>query len=127
MINIGSDLRSRFGPARDQGPRGTCLVFAISDTHSFLLTKWDELSVEYLYYHALLRSNEKPPTGAKSRHALQALKLDGQPLEIAWQYLSHNPSDLKTWTPPKTAPLYRRDGTQYKADIDFIFKLLDQN
>ena len=33
-ITVRQDLRDRFGPARDQGARATCLAFAMSDTHA---------------------------------------------------------------------------------------------
>ena len=33
-ITVRHDLRGRFGPARDQGGRETCLAFAMSDAHA---------------------------------------------------------------------------------------------
>ncbi len=37
---VQQDLRFRFGTARDQGARPTCLAFAASDTHAALRTPW---------------------------------------------------------------------------------------
>jgi len=33
-IDVVCDIRHRFGPARDQGMRPTCLAFAVSDAHA---------------------------------------------------------------------------------------------
>ena len=42
-ITVSVDLRALFGPARDQGPRPTCLAFAASDAHAALAMGWAPL------------------------------------------------------------------------------------
>ena len=55
-ITIRHDLRGRFGPARDQGGRETCLAFAMSDAHAAARgNPWAALCCEYLFYHAKQR------------------------------------------------------------------------
>ena len=44
-MTIDCDLRHLFGPARDQGPRQTCMAFAASDTHAAILPYWDRFPV----------------------------------------------------------------------------------
>src|SRR5258708_38222177 len=51
-IKIAKDLRSMFGPVRDQGQRPTCLAFAASDLHAAVRGAWAPLSCEYIFYHA---------------------------------------------------------------------------
>jgi hypothetical protein len=47
MVKIIVDLRSKFGVARDQNPRPTCMAFAASDTHAALRSVWTPLSAEW--------------------------------------------------------------------------------
>lgn len=62
-IIVRRDLRGRFGAARDQGGRETCLAFALSDTHAAARgLPWSPLSCEYLFYHAKQR-DKTPPHG----------------------------------------------------------------
>ncbi len=94
-ITIRHNLQSKFGPSRDQGARPTCLVFATSDAHAAARGPWEDLSCEYLYYHAKRRENAPPSTGARPSFIRQALEHDGQPVEADWRYLVHdrpNPS-----------------------------------
>src|SRR5436305_462757 len=52
-ITVSRDLRGRFGSARDQEARQTCLAFAMSDAHAAAIGgMWSPLSCEYLFYHA---------------------------------------------------------------------------
>ncbi len=55
-ITVRHDLRGRFGSARDQEGRETCLAFAMSDAHAAARgDPWSPLSCEYLFYHAKQR------------------------------------------------------------------------
>jgi C1A family cysteine protease len=99
-IAVQHDLRARFGPARDQGARPACMVFAASDAHAGARGAWEELSCEYLYYYAKQRESTPPDVGTSLRAVREALEQDGQPLEIAWPYLSHLPADMSKWKPP---------------------------
>jgi len=97
-ITIRHDLRSQFGPAREQGVRPTCLAFATSDAHAAVRdTKWAELSCEYLYYHAARREGVRHTAGVKIASIRDALDQDGQPMEAGWPYLKVVP---KKWKPP---------------------------
>jgi len=86
-VDILRDLRSEFGPARDQDQRPTCSAFAASDTHAGLRSGWDPLSAEWAYYHAVRRDGGKPDDGATLGSMLKALELDGQPHESGWPYI----------------------------------------
>lgn len=109
-ITVRHDLRSRFGPVREQGGRETCLAFALSDAHAAAIGgTWSPLSTEYLFYHAKQRDKTSPHMGTTPIAAMAALEHDGQPVEGDWPYLSDLPKDLKTWKPPaKIGTLFRR-------------------
>lgn len=122
---IHQDLRSRFGPARDQGARPTCLAFAASDTHAALRTPWSPLSCEFAFYHAQRRAGRPPTGGASLRHMLAALKIEGQPVEADWPYLASLPAELDDYKPPSDVSVYRRAGESSTGGVDGIVKTLD--
>ena len=109
-IIVRQDLRSRFGPARDQGARATCLAFAMSDTHAAMRRgAWHALSCEYLFYRAKRRDGTPVDEGTTISAARAALLQDGQPLEMGWPYLAALPADETKWKPPAgIETLYRR-------------------
>jgi hypothetical protein len=118
-VNIKTNLQSKFGPSRDQGARPTCLVFAMSDAHAAALGPWEDLSCEYLYYHAKRREGQPPTTGAKPSFTRQALQHDGQPVEADWKYLSAIPTDLALWLPPtKLGTVHRRGSAVLPGGFD---------
>src|SRR5260370_15036109 len=118
-ITVRNDLRSRFGPSRDQGSRPTCLVFAMSDTHAAARGPWEDLSCEYLFYHAKQREKASPSTGAKPSFIRQALEHDGQPVEVDWKYLAATPTDLTLWVPPaKIGTVFRRASALLPGGFD---------
>ena len=115
-IKVIHDLRHMFGPVRDQGQRPTCLAFAASDTHAGMRPGWEPLSSEFAFYRAQRRAGRPPTTGAILAHMLDALRLDGQPLEAGWPYQSATPASAATWVPPLSpGPLFGRDGYQNPA------------
>ena len=124
-IDVLCDLRHRFGPARDQGTRPTCLAFAASDTHAALRDPWAELSCEYAFFHAQRRAGRPPTAGALLPEMLAAMKEDGQPLEVNWPYLASLPRDLTAYTPPKKVVVFRRNGERRPAAMDEIIACLD--
>jgi hypothetical protein len=108
------DLRPKFGPARYQGSRPTCLAFAISDAHAQVRgLPYEELSAEFIFYHAARRyAVFNPHVGITVDNGLIALKNDGQPLESGWPYLPRIPLDLNSYEPPADSGyVYRRDAT----------------
>ncbi|MEZ5972603.1 MAG: C1 family peptidase [Hyphomonadaceae bacterium] len=128
-IAIVKDLRGRFGVARDQRERPTCIAFAISDAHSAVRGQTDPLSVEHLYYHAVQRSAKPDPdAGVTFADILTALRDDGQCAEPGWPYLDVLPSDIAQWTPPATAqPLFTRDSERPATSVDAIIENLDND
>jgi hypothetical protein len=125
-INVRRDLRGRFGPARDQGGRETCLAFAMSDAHAAARgAPWSPLSCEYLFYHAKQRDNTPPHVGTTIPAIRAALEHDGQPVEAAWPYLPALPGNLTQWKPPaKVGTLFsrssKRNGTAFAEVWDAV-------
>lgn len=124
-LAVHQDLRARFGPARDQGVRPTCLAFAASDTHAALRIPWSPLSCEFAFYHAQRRAGRPPTGGASLGHMLTALRADGQPVETDWPYLANLPATLDNYGPPSGVTVYRRAGEPRPGGVDEIVKTLD--
>jgi Papain family cysteine protease len=125
-INVLVDLRDSFGPIRNQGPRPTCLAFAASDTHAALRQGWTPLSCEYAFYQAQRRANRPPHTGAVLSFMLKALREDGQPEEAGWPYLTVNPSDADSWTPPlELGKRFGRNGMISSPAFEDVIQHLD--
>lgn len=118
-IKVRHDLRNRFGPARDQGGRETCLAFAMSDAHAAAIgTPWSPLSCEYLFWHAKQRDKSPAHLGTTVPVIRHTLEHEGQPVESDWPYLNELSNDLTTWKPPsKIETLFRRksqsNGTRF--------------
>ena len=124
-VVVKSDWRRRFGPARDQGGRPTCLAFAASDAHAALRAPWIALSCEFAFYHAQRRAGRAPTTGALLPAMLTALKSDGQPVETDWPYLETLPTDLGMYGPPGALQVFRRN-SETRADVlDEIIVMLE--
>lgn len=103
------DLRSLFGPSRNQGPRPTCMAFATSDTHAAVRGGWSPLSCEHAFYHAQKRARRGPDQGALLSSMLETLREDGQPEEAGWPYLAKTPTDFASWkVPSDVGPLFAR-------------------
>lgn len=128
-IIVRQDLRSRFGPTRDQGARATCLAFAMSDTHAAMRGgTWYELSCEYLFYRAKQRDGTPVDEGTTVSAARAALARDGQPLEMAWPYLTAQPTDVTTWKPPAdVGTLYRRSSTWGTPAFNRVWNAVEVN
>src|SRR5258708_2891504 len=109
-ITVRHDLRGRFGPARDQEGRETCLAFAMSDAQAAAIGgTWSPLSCEYLFYHAKQRDKTAADQGTTIPAIRAALEHDGQPAESGWPYLSRLPADLAQWKPSaEVGTLFRR-------------------
>ena len=126
-VAIDCDLRSKFGPVRDQGVRPTCMAFAASDAHAAVRPGWEPLSCEYAYFHALKRDGGAPSDGATLSGMLAAIKEDGQPPEPVWPYMATLPANIATWKPPaKAEPCYRRASAQGRSSAAEVFQLLDK-
>jgi len=122
-IVVHRDLASAFGPSRDQGARPTCLAFAASDCHAAIRGAWNPLSCEWIYHRAQARSGRSHADGATLGSMLDALRLDGQPIEAAWPYQQ---VVIEPWAPPAGSPnVFRTAGATAAADVDSIVALLD--
>jgi hypothetical protein len=100
------------------------MAFAASDAHAAARSSWQELSVEWAYYHALKRDGTKPHVGATMTSMLAGIKADGQPDEAGWPYIAKFFTDMGAWTPPNAKPLYRSDNTQCSATPEKIIERL---
>lgn len=127
VVVASVDLRSLFGPSRNQGSRPTCLAFAASDAHAALRGRWTPLSCEYAFYHAQRRANRAPSDGALLSSMLDALRIDGQPAESGWPYLATTPIVAASWSPPDAVgPLFGRAGGKFSPTIEDIIAELDR-
>jgi hypothetical protein len=124
-IDLVCDIRHRFGPARDQGARPTCLAFAITDAHAAVREPWAALSCEFAFYHAQRRASRPPTAAARLPEMLATLKEEGQPLEDDWPYLATLPSNLDAYGPPANVVVFRRDGESRPSGVDEVIGLLD--
>lgn len=95
------DLRPHLGPVRDQGQRPLCLSYAVSTAHEYHKGVTTPLSPEYLHYFA---SNEN---GATIPQVANALRQDGQPLEMDCPSFSTTPPT--GWQPPKGLNVFKRN------------------
>jgi hypothetical protein len=127
-VTIDCDLRSLFGPVRDQGARPTCMAFAASDAHAAVRPGWEALSCEFAYFHALKRDGGAPNDGATLAGMLASIKEDGQPPESVWPYLAMVPANITAWKPPaKTEPRYRRASARGRSSVADVVQLLDKD
>lgn len=126
-VSITADLRVRFGSARDQGARPTCLAFAVSDAHAAVRDlDWEPLSCEYLFFHAKWRDKSPIHEGTTLVAIQAALAQDGQPVEKAWAYLAEFPADLSTWKPPVgVMEVFRRGSTRQTSAFDHIWQEIE--
>lgn len=118
-VTIDVDLRERLDPARDQGQRPTCVVFALSAAHEFKRGATNYLSAEYLFYSGAQRTHKDPKQGLTRNAVREALMHDGQPLEVEWPYLATAP-DAAGWNPPTGVQ------TTHKATVEFLVRTIDE-
>ncbi len=125
-IKVSHDLRGRFGPARDQRGRETCLAFATSDAHAAAIGQpWAELCCEFLFYHAKQRDGTSVHLGTTIPAIRGALEHVGQPVESEWPYLTALPADLKKWKPPKIKNVFHRKSKPTWAGFDEVWKSVE--
>ncbi len=128
-VSVQIDLRSKFGPARDQLQRPTCIAFAASDAHAaHRPMPFNPLSAEYVFYHASLkRVVFDPHSGVGMSDILSAVESDGQPAEEGWPYLDRLPAKIDQYKPPTdVGPIYRRE-SQRRSDFDIILGMLNES
>jgi C1A family cysteine protease len=126
MIKKLVDLRGKFGPARDQNLRPTCLAFAASDAHAAVRAGGEALSAEWAYYHAIKRDGGHPDDGTTLSGMLEAIKLDGQPVETEWPYIKAPITDMNSWKPPRqVSELFYRDHRPSPVTVKEVIHRLD--
>lgn len=128
-ISVEIDLRAKFGPARDQRRRPTCIAFAASDAHAAQrMSPFLPLSAEYAFYHASQkRPAFDPHSGVGMSDILAAVASDGQPEEDGWPYLDQLPTDLAHYVPPAdVGPVYHRE-SQHQAGMAVVLATLRDN
>ena len=128
-ITVRHDLRGRFGPARDQKGRETCLAFAASDAHAVAIgDPWSPLCCEYLFFQAKQRERSPADRGTTIAAIRAALEHDGQPSEAAWPYLDMLPTDLTHWKPPdNVGMLYRRRSERRETAFKRIWDAVESD
>lgn len=91
IIEEEISLSQASNPARDQGPRPTCIAFALSELNLRLALQVEVLSPEYVYQGAAnLTPYWAPGDGVRLGLALQAAS-SGQPVEADFPYQAVEP------------------------------------
>lgn len=104
------DFRAQLGPIFDQGVRLTCLAVSVSDVHAYHLQPQtlDQLSVEYLVYHASPLPKNDPLTGLRPNDVANAVAQPGQPFARNYPYSLTQTPGQPLPVPPVLAPLMCR-------------------
>lgn len=122
-LAIAADIRSQFGPVRNQGHRLTCLAFSTSAAHEHAHKMKDQLCVEWLFYHAVRGSTARASDGISIAEACATVEQHGQPDEKHWPYAKT--LDLASWKLPASAPTKVWRGVAGPVDIPAIKGRLD--
>jgi hypothetical protein len=113
------DLRSVLLPVRDQGPRPTCLAYAVSAAHEHARRTGEYLSPEYLHFF----SDPTNPLGARSiDQVAKALQDDGQSEEADCPYLTAGPHS--GWQPANGVPVFRYSSEPKMANATTVERLV---
>lgn len=126
-MKIEVNHQTKFGAARHQGMRLTCLAFAASDLNWMAAGAPDALSPEFLYQQAgAATPNWQAGEGLYLAPTLAAAGKPGQPLEIHFPYQAASPAATLAPTPPKDAQMYSSELTQFvPTGDDVIQKIRD--
>ncbi|WP_172448592.1 C1 family peptidase [Caulobacter mirabilis] len=115
---MGIDLRSLLGPARDQGPRQTCLSFAVSDAHRASRRHGVDFSAECLHLRACAVLDQPLEEAVSPFATARVLENFGQVEEEAWPYgssaasMNDSPAFKARQAASGFAPLLVRDALQ---------------
>lgn len=114
------------GPARDQGPRGTCLAFAATGAHGVARSIRDSLSVEWLFFGAKQRDGSSQD-GTTIQAVREALEVDGQPEEQVWPYDPMRSVSGTSYRPPPLngSSCYTRSSTLQSGKVAEVIAALD--
>ncbi|MDR6872065.1 hypothetical protein J2Y55_003081 [Bosea sp. BE125] len=78
-----------------------------------------------MFYHAQRRAGLPPTEGAYLGHILEAVAVDGQPVESDWPYLTCIPDNTDDYGPPAGLRVYRRGNELVGIGVDEIVRSLD--
>lgn len=116
-VKVDIDLTGALGRVRDQGARGTCLAFALSELHRHKHGVDAVLSPEYLYRAAAAVTPGWVQMGGIPVSAgLSAVAAPGQPEEAHCPYQPNEPAAPPT-IPAGSFPLYTSAGAQMGVSI----------
>lgn len=125
-MEIITDHSNRFGSARDQGERETCLVFAVTAAHEFVQGLSQSLCIEWLYYYAIKIGNASLGEGTAMTDVSSAVRQYGQPFEKVWSYVA-NPN-YRSYNPPHNPrPLFCASGEFTDFGTDQALDLLERD
>src|ERR687885_1468365 len=100
------DLRALLPPVRDQGPRATCLAFAVTAAHEVAraigLPVVEDLAEEVLYWGCKQIDGNRDP-GSEFPSSAAALARWGQPNEEQWPYDRMRDDAPAAYAPPPAA------------------------
>lgn len=125
MLNIVTDIRVQLAGVRDQGRRPTCVAFAASTAHRVAHGHPNELSPEWLYYHAIRQDGLRPEQGSTIEATCAVVSSVGQSDESFWPYQGHEICPMPYRPPSGVPPVVRcdtglRDGNavRWRAELD---------
>ena len=111
---VEADLRQQFLAVRDQGPRPTCLAYAVSGAHECIGQFGEHLSPEYLYHYAKSGRSR----GCEFSRMAGTLANEGQPME--GDCPTQKAAPPRSWRPPAGVTVYRRNSVPDSPGIDEV-------
>lgn len=125
MITTILDHSHHFKSSRDQGNRGTCLAFAVSDINAHHHDVSEEFSVDYLCHHAAKNTPGWAGEGFELDVMFSVVLHEGQPLEHLYPYTQDNPLAPLVAPPTDLRPLFKVNVKNDIYGFDEIITLID--
>jgi hypothetical protein len=111
-----ANLISYMSPIRQQGSRGTCVSFTLTELHQYALRRRGvsvDLSEQHLYYETKLIDGDPNACGTHQANAGDALRDHGQCREFIWPYNPNAACNSHGALPTQARP----DGMFYRLTI----------